>query len=81
MGLQILDQNCRTHRRCYQSSVISIVSQLYVAGSRWNVVYIQTEEYRRDYSPLHYSSPHEATGRGGSLKGSHKGAGVYVRSD
>ena len=56
-------------RRCYWSSVVSILGQFYVAGRRWNVVHIQTEEYLSGYK-------HEGTGKGGSLKGSHKGAGV-----
>ena len=72
VGLQIFDQKCRMLRRCYKSSVVRILGQFYVAGRRWNVVHKQTYEYRRDYSLLRYSSPHEVTGRGGS----HKGAGV-----
>ena len=82
VGLQIIYQKCWMLRRCYQSIVISILGQFYVAGRRWNVVHIQTEDYRRYYSPLRQSNPHELTGIGGHLKRPrHKGAGVQLRGD
>ena len=46
-----------------------------MAGRRGNIVCIQTEEHRRDYFRLRYSSSHEASGRAGCPKRRHKGAG------